>query len=261
MIGSIHPSGLSTATAIVQTGANAAKKADATQARLEAATPGSVTEDPTLGVAVTVDISPYLKATQTFQSGPTQSAQAEDAGRSMETIKKELGKIDSLIAKRRPEIAGSNWDFKLVDGKFKVTGLNSDDAKWLEKNLNSNSALRNAAQSFISTATANLQTSDSNPARLDVSALTGRMENYTFYHVNEQLSGKLSFRALLTQADQVLDSNKLNIPTQNRGRSGLAVAATMLTASNPPIEGRAGPFYAAKYDPLEVVEVGVRSKI
>lgn len=207
---------------------------------------GGTYEDPALGTATTVELSPYWKATQSFRQGEVQVVQAENAGRSMETIKKELGKIDVLIAKRRPELAGSNWDFKLVDGKFKVTGLDKDDAKWLEAKLNANTALRNAADSFISAATANLETTDANPARQDYNEFTGKMENFTFYKVSEQLTEKLSFRVLLTQADQIVDSKRVNMPPHTRGSTGIAVAATMLTATDPQIEGR-GAFFTTSY--------------
>ena len=177
--------------------------------------------------------------------------QQEDAGRSMETIKSELGKIDAMVARRRPELAG-NWDFKLVDGKFKVTGLAADDARWLERKLNSNTALKGAAEAFVSKAVENLQASDSNPARNELNYVTGQMENYTFYNVKDQLEEKLSLRSLLTQSDQVYDSSKLTLDANSRGTSGLSVVAMMLTASNQPIEGRGGSFYNAKYDPMEV---------
>jgi hypothetical protein len=230
--------------------ATAASQDEATAARLEkAAALGTSFEDPSLGAATIVDLSSVTKP-KVDPYGPLRLAQQEDAGRSMDTIKKELGKIDAMVAKRRPELAG-NWDFQLVDGKFKVTGLNADDAKWLEKKLNSNTALKGAAQAFVSTAVQNLQASGSNPARQEFNYVTGNMENYTFYDVKSQLTEKLSFRALLTQSDQVYDSNKINLDDNARGTSGLSVVATMLTASNQPIEGRQGSFYATKYDPLQ----------
>ena len=182
--------------------------------------------------------------------GQLRLTQQEDSGRSMDTIKRELGKIDAMVAKRRPELAG-NWDFKLVDGKFKVTGLNADDAKWLEKKLNSNSALKGAAEAFVSTAVDNLQASSSNPARQEFNYVSGNMENYTFYDVKDQLAEKLSFKSLLTQSDQVYDSSRIELDANSRGTSGLSVVARMLTASNEPIEGRPGSFYTAKYDPLQ----------
>ncbi len=207
---------------------------------------GGTFEDPSLGAATIVDLSSIPKPVEQF--GELRRAQYEDAGRSMETIKRELGKIDALVAKRRPELAGK-WDFQLVDGKFKVTGLNAEDAKWLERKLNANTDLKGAAQAFVSTAIDNLQASSSNPPRQDFSYVTGKMENYTFYNVKEQLQEKLSFRSLLTQADQVTDSSKITMPVGDRGVDGLAVVANMLTASNQPIAGVQGSFYQTKYDP------------
>lgn len=117
--------------------------------------------------------------------------------------------------------------------------------------LNSNTALKGAAQAFVSTAVENLQVSSSNPPRADLNYVTKKMENYTFYNVKSQLDEKLSFKSLLSQADQVFDSNKITMEAHDRGMSGLAAVATMLTASNQPIEGRGGSFYNAKYDPLQ----------
>jgi len=172
------------------------------------------------------------------------------AGRAMETIKNELGKIDALIAKRRPELAGA-WDFQLVGGKFKVTGLNADDAKWLERRLNANSALKDAAQSFVSTAVDDFEASAANPPRGEYNYVSGKIENYSFYKVKAQLEEKLSFKSLLTQADQIVDSNRITMEAMDRGDTGLNVVAHMLTPSNQPIEGRAGPFYTTPYAPLQ----------
>lgn len=237
----------STSSSLLNKVAVATSQDEATVARLEkAAALGTSFEDSSLGVATfSSDVKPKVDP-----YGELRLAQQEDVGRSMETIKKELGKIDAMIAKRRPELAG-NWDFKLNDGKFKVTGLNADDAKWLETKLNSNTALTGAAESFVYTAVQNLQASSSNPPRGEFNYVTGHMENYTFFDVGSQLSEKLSFRSLLSQSDQVYDSNKINLDANARGTSGLAVVAMMLTASNPPIEGHPGAFYTAKYDPLQ----------
>lgn len=215
----------------------------------EAQERGGGTFDDASLTATIVDLSSVPKPIEQFSE--VRRAQNTDAGRSMETIKQELGKIDTMIAKRRPELAGK-WDFQLVDGKFKVTGLNADDAKWLEKKLNSNTALKDAAEAFVLTAVDNLQASSSNPARQDFNYLTRKMENYTFYDVRTQLSEKLSFKALLSGADQVFDSSKITMEAHDRGMSGLAVVANMLTASNQSVEGRPGSFYTAKYDPLEM---------
>jgi len=163
----------------------------------------------------------------------------------METIKKELGKIDAMLIKRRPDLAAA-WDFKLVDGKFKVTGLNADDAKWLETKLNASTALKAAAGSFMSTAVTNLQASSDNLPRVDYSYVTRKMENFTFYDVKAQLEAKLSFRSLLTESDQIFDSERITMEAADRGMSGLAVAANLLMPSNQPIE-RMGAFFSTSY--------------
>jgi len=229
--------------------AAAASQGELTAARLAKAQElGTSFEDPSLGgVIVTLSsdkepkIDPY---------GEVRLAQMDVAGRAMETIKNELGKIDALIAKRRPELAGA-WDFQLVGGKFKVTGLNADDAKWLERRLNANSALKDAAQSFVSTAVDDFEASAANPPRGEYNYVSGKIENYSFYKVKAQLEEKLSFKSLLTQADQIVDSNRITMEAMDLGDTGLNVVAHMLTPSNQPIEGRAGPFYTTPYAPLQ----------
>jgi hypothetical protein len=208
---------------------------------------GATFDDPSL-TATFVDLSSMEPKIEPY--GELRIEQKRDAGHSMETIKQELENIDTMIAKRRPDLAGS-WDFKLVDGKFKVTGLNTDDTQWLERALNANTALQSAAESFVETAVQNLQASDANPARDEFNYATGHMENYTFYDVKSQLSEQLSFRSLLTQSDQIIDSSKVTMEAYDRGDCGLSVAATLLTASNQAIEGRPGLFYTDKYDPRQ----------
>lgn len=233
-----------------RTATNASHDA-AAAARLEkAAALGTSFEDPSLGNVTITDLSNVNKP-KVDPFSQLRLNQQEDAGRSMDTIKRELGKIDAMVAKRRPELAG-DWDFKLVDGKFKVTGVAADDARWLERKLNSNSALKGAAGAFVSTAIKNLQASSSNPPRQELNYVTGNMENYTFFDVKGQLEDKLSFRSLLSQSDQVYDSSKMNLDANARGTSGLSVVAMMLTASNQPIEGRGGSFYNATYDPMQI---------
>lgn len=221
-----------------------------TEARIQEAQAqgGATFDDPSLGSATIVDLASVKPKIEPY--GELRRAQNTEAGRSMETIKSELSKLDAVIAKRRPELAGK-WDFKLVDGKFKVTGVGEEDAKWLERKLNSNTALKGAAEAFVNTAVQNLQASDTNPPREEFNYASGHMENYTFYDVKDQLADKLSFRSMLSQSDQIFDSNRINLEAHDRGMSGLSVVASMLTASNQPVEGRAGTFYTTKYDPLQ----------
>jgi len=229
--------------------AAAASQDELTAARLAKAKElGTSFEDPSLGgVIVTLSsdkepkIDPY---------GELRHAQWQQAGSAMETIKQELGKVDAYIAKHRPELAGA-WDAQLVDGKFKVTGLNTDDAKWLERKLNANSALKDAAQSFVNVSVENFQVSEANPARADYNYVSRRMEVYNFDNVKGQLAEKLSFKSFLGQADQVIDSNKYTVLTAYRGHDGLDAVARLLTPTNQPIQGRAGPFNTTQYAPLQ----------
>jgi hypothetical protein len=205
---------------------------------------GGAYEDPALGEVTIIDYSKLPKPIEQF--GEVRHGQYTEAGRSMETIKKELGKIEAMIAKRRPDLAGG-WDAKLVDGKFKVTGLDADDAKWLETKLNANTALKGAAEAFIATTVSHLEVSSDNLPRVDFSYVTRKMESFDFHGVRAQLEDKLSFRALLSQSDDVIDSKRITMEAADRGMSGLAVAAHMLTPNNPPLEHK-GAFFTTSYD-------------
>jgi|GEM_PF-4680444 hypothetical protein len=218
-------------------------------ARLASVATDAVVEDPSLSSDKSVDLTSYTKATAA-QYDPQQIVQQTAAAESMDAIRTELGKIDALIAEQRPELAGI-WDFKLAKGELKVTGLSEDGAQWVEGRLNSNSALVGAAKAFTATAVANLQTTEENPSRAAFNYVTGHKENYTFFDVESQLSEKLSFRSMVQQADELLGSGQIvNLGGNAYGISGLAVAASVLTASNKPIEGASGAFYTVRYDPL-----------
>lgn len=205
---------------------------------------GGTYEDPALGAATIVQIPEPLTSQRAFRE--TQIAHNDAAGRSMNVIEKELDKVGAMLARRRPEIAAAHWDFKLVDGRFEVSGLDEDDAKWLESKLNANHKLVDAAKSFISTAVAALETTELTPAHVDYNYLSRRMETYDFSNVAEQLSDKLSFRALLQDSDLIFDSKRITLDDNSRGMSGLNVVANRLTVNNPPIE-RMGAFFANRY--------------
>ena len=204
---------------------------------------GEIHEDPALGTVTIIPVPESLTHQPAFIE--RQIVHKNAAGRSMDIIQRELGKLDAMIAKRRPDL-GAGWDFRLVDGEFKVSGLPADDAKWLEGRLNANSALMDAASAFISTAVDELETTTQTPAHVDYNYLSRRMERYDFSNVAEQLSEKLSFRELLQDADVIFDSRRINLDAASRGMSGLNVAANRLTANSPPLE-RAGVFFSTSY--------------
>lgn len=205
---------------------------------------GGTYEDPALGSVTITEIPEPLITQRAFVE--RQIGYNKDAGRSMNIMEKELGKISAMIAKRRPDIAGSQWDFKLIDGKFKVSGLDEDDAKWLEGKLNANDKLVDAAKSFITTAVAALETTEQTPSHVDYNYLTRRMETYDFSKVADQLSEKLYFREMFRDADLIFDSKRIALADGSRGTAGLNVAANRLTVNSAPIE-RMGAFYSTRY--------------
>ena len=205
---------------------------------------GGTYEDPELGGVTLLEIPEPLITQRAFME--RQIGYDKDAGRSMNIMEKELGKISAMIAKRRPDIAGSQWDFKLVDGKLKISGLDEDDAKWLEGKLNANDTLVDAARAFITTAVAALETTEQTPAHVDYNYLTRRMETYDFSKVADQLSDKLYFREMFRDADVIFDSKRIQLEDASRGLAGLNVAANRLTVNSPPVE-RMGAFYPTSY--------------
>ncbi len=204
---------------------------------------GGLHEDPALGAVTIIPVAESLKHQPAFIE--RQIVHRNAAGRSMDIIQKELGKLDAMLAKRRPDI-GTGWDFRLVDGEFKVSGLPADDARWLEGRLNANPALMAAAGAFITAATGALETTAQTPVHADYNYLSRRMERYDFSNVAEQLAQKLSFRELLQDADVIFDSRRIHLDAGTRGLSGLNVAASRLTANSPPLE-RAGVFFSTSY--------------
>ncbi len=203
---------------------------EAVAARLaKAVANGGSYEDPALGSLTLLEIPEPLITQRAFME--RQIGYDKDAGRSMNIMEKELGKISAMIAKRRPDIAGTQWDFKLVDGKFKVSGLDEDDAKWLEGKLNANDTLADAAKSLVATAVAALETTEQTPAHVDYNYLTRRMETYDFSNVADQLSEKLYFREMFRDADLIFDSKRIQLEDGSRGVAGLNVAANRLTVN------------------------------
>ncbi|GGP22307.1 hypothetical protein [Silvimonas iriomotensis] len=76
---------------------------------------------------------------------------ANRANTAIQTIYDQLTRVQANLAQQHPQIANSNWDVVLQDGKLKVTGKLSDsDRAWLENALNANTDLVNAARSYSS---------------------------------------------------------------------------------------------------------------
>jgi hypothetical protein len=206
---------------------------------------GGIYEDPSLGEATISHVPEPLISQPEFRE--RQIVHYNEAWRAMDVIEKELGKLDAKIAKQRPDLAGSHWDFTLVDGKFKVSGLDADDAKWVESRLNGNDRLLDAAQAFISTAVAELETTAETPAHVDYNYLSRRMETYDFSNVAEQLSEKLSFRELFRDADLIVDSKQIAVNGPTRGMCGLNVATKRLTSNSRAPLHQPNMFYPTSY--------------
>lgn len=59
---------------------------------------------------------------------------SRQATNAIQTVYDQISKIQADLVKNNPQIANSNWDTVLQDGKLKVTGnLSDNDRAWLEK--------------------------------------------------------------------------------------------------------------------------------
>ncbi|WP_431050920.1 hypothetical protein [Roseateles sp. L2-2] len=72
---------------------------------------------------------------------------------SIRTIEDRLKKFQKNLSLARPDLAKSDWDVTIKDGKFKVTGdIDPDDKRYREARLNSDQALVGAVGSYMSAA-------------------------------------------------------------------------------------------------------------
>jgi len=160
-----------------------------------------------------------------------------DADSSLKTIEDKLGKLQKALARERPDLARASWDVTIEDGQLKVTGaLTKEDQEWLSERLNSDSGLKGAANVYMRSAVAYLQTDVDNPLHHAQNLHTGKMQLYNFQNVERQLEGKLSFKELIKtswEAYRNPRTGEFGDPGNERGALSMDVLASRLTATPP----------------------------
>ncbi|GGP23404.1 hypothetical protein [Silvimonas iriomotensis] len=138
--------------------------------------------------AAPTKMSEFLNGVDKYIEQPSQ--QATD---SMQIVYDQMSKIQSDLAKNHPQIANSNWDTVLQDGKLKVTGNLSDkDRTWLEQQLNANTTLVGAAKRYSASVVTFYQgTSDHHW----IPTLMGQ-DGRAYDDVADNINGKLPLRSI-----------------------------------------------------------------
>jgi hypothetical protein len=168
----------------------------------------------------TIQNDPAMK---TFNSASSQSYMVNvekprrDGGMAMEAIENEWQSIQKDIQKQRPDLNKVDWDFSMGgDGKFRVTGqLSEQDTQWLEKKLNADTELQNAAIQF-NKAAQTYYTSDDDLHNWIGNSFTNDGRKYK--NVAQQVSG-IKFKELMTRVDYMAktgDWQLINLDTYAR---------------------------------------------
>ncbi|WP_431261054.1 hypothetical protein ACQ86G_13655 [Roseateles chitinivorans] len=154
---------------------------------------------------------------------------------SIRTIEDRLKKFQKNLSLARPDLAKSDWDVTIKDGKLKVTGdIDPDDKRYMEARLNSDQALVGAVGSYMRAAEVYLETSEDNPPYTAMNGDTGRSTLYNFKDVNKQLEGKVSFKELIATSWAAYDNPRGGPPSDPgnyRGGRSLEILASRLTST------------------------------
>ena len=154
---------------------------------------------------------------------------------SLKTIEDRLGKFEKSLAASRPDLAKSDWDITVTDGKLKVTGdISADDKATMETRLNKDQALVRAVQTYMSAARDYLETTELNQAYTGKNGYTGQTMLYNFADVDKQLEGKIAFKDLIaTSWRMYADPNggPRTEPGTYRGAKSLEILASKLTST------------------------------
>jgi hypothetical protein len=195
-----------------------------TQAISNSATPSqSATQDTTSPLKMTVVTSKTVAEdpdTIRFEEALLQSDRVniiqpkKDGGVAMAVIENEWQGIQKDIQKQRPDLSKADWDFSMGgDGKFRVTGpLSEQDTQWLEKKLNGDTALQNAAIQFNKAAQTYYTSDNGLHSWIGNSFMHGGRK---YENVAQQVSG-IKFKELMTRVDYVAktgDSLLTNLDT------------------------------------------------
>lgn len=183
-----------------------------------------------------VDSAEYKAVYDRLEKTVTAPSLAADD--SIKTIEDRLQKFQKNLSLARPDLAKSDWDITVKEGRIKVTGdIDPDDKLYMEARLNNDQALVGAVQSYMGAAKAYLETSADNPAYTAVNGSTGKSTLYNFKDVGKQLEGKISFKELIAASWAKYDNpNGGRIdPGNYRGNASLEILASRLTST--PLEG------------------------
>ncbi len=154
---------------------------------------------------------------------------------SIKTIEDRLQKFQKNLALARPDLAKTDWDITVKDGKIKVTGdIDPDDKRSMGARLNNDQALVGAVKSYMGAANAYLETSADNPAYTAMNGFTGKSTLYNFKEVGKQLEGKISFKELIAASWSAYDNpngGEAADPGNYRGATSLEILASRLTST------------------------------
>ena len=165
----------------------------------------------------------------------TKVAPALAADDNIRVIEDRLNKFQKNLSQSRPDLAKTDWDVTIKDGKLKVTGdVSADDKKAMEAYLNKDRALVNAVNAYMGAAKTFLEANDSNPAFTTTNAYTGQTMLYNFEDVDTQLDGKVNFKQLIEASWRMYDNpwgGDNTDPGRYRGASSLDILASRLTST------------------------------
>lgn len=163
--------------------------------------------DPTLALRSTDPNSVVNKATQAtpvdYKKGAAElqrrmetyiSAPTRKASDATFTLANQIAALQPTIDKTHPELAKTNWDFVLKDGKIQVTGnVSTADKTWLEGKLNGDPKMVKAAKDLYSSVVTTFQyTADNNFGR----GIGWGIHGY-FDKVADHINGNIQMRDLV----------------------------------------------------------------
>lgn len=134
---------------------------------------------------------------------------------SLTTLTKQLAKFERAVQRERPDIANTDWDFGIKNGKIVVKGddLSAEDKEWLEDRINENTKLANSAAAYIGLASNYLETTKTNPSYISVNFLTGNELKYNFHDTKKTLENAIGFRSFTKDLHKAYDTGHGEVTT------------------------------------------------
>lgn len=219
--------------------AAAAAKAGSGLTPMQQGTSSKALEDPNVtldtGLTYTAQAARSAKEQEEFDYGVAlthRQQPMQQANSALDTIEDRLGEIQKSISAQRPDLGKAGWDFTVSEGKLKVTGnISASDKQWIEAKLNGDTALKNAATSYVEAAKAYLETNDENPAYGAINGFTHSALSYNFADVKDQFASVGGFRNILetlnNRYNNPANGGVLN-PGDYRGADSLEYVASLL---------------------------------